>query len=351
MQADIMYKRYVGRKKYVFIALLLILFILSFVALNLGASRATLINLIGFFRGIDDQDANLILWRIRLPRILAAIVAGAALSISGCIMQNNLKNPLASPFTLGISNAAAFGANVAIILLDAGSTQSSTKDAVIINNPYIVNICAFVFSIFATFIVIKLAKLKFFSKEAIVLSGVALGSLFTAATTLIQYFAQDYQVAAAVFWTFGDLGRVSYKEVLIMATATLISYVYFYLHRWDYNTLEASDDVAKSLGVDVEKLRLRSLLLVSFATATAVSFIGVIGFIGLIAPHIMRRIVGSDLRFLIPTSTILGSVLLLLSDTIARTIISPIVLPVGVITSFLGAPLFLYLLIKEEDRG
>ncbi|CDF57383.1 FecCD family ABC transporter permease [Thermobrachium celere] len=351
MQADIMYKRYVGRKKYVFIVLLLILFILSFLALNLGASRTTLINLIGFFRGINDQDANLILWRIRLPRILAAIVAGAALSISGCIMQNNLKNPLASPFTLGISNAAAFGANVAIILLDAGSTQSSTKDAVIINNPYIVSICAFVFSIFATFIVIKLAKLKFFSKEAIVLSGVALGSLFTAATTLIQYFAQDYQVAAAVFWTFGDLGRVSYKEVLIMATATLISYIYFYVHRWDYNTLEASDDVAKSLGVDVEKLRLRSLLLVSFATATAVSFIGVIGFIGLIAPHIMRRIVGSDLRFLIPTSTVLGSVLLLLSDTLARTIISPIVLPVGVITSFLGAPLFLYLLIKGEGRG
>ncbi|GFR35422.1 FecCD family ABC transporter permease [Thermobrachium celere] len=351
MQADIMYKRYVGRKKYVFIVLLLILFILSILALNLGASRTTLINLIGFFRGIDDQDANLILWRIRLPRILAAIVAGAALSISGCIMQNNLKNPLASPFTLGISNAAAFGANVAIILLDAGSTQSSTKDAVIINNPYIVSICAFVFSIFATFIVIKLAKLKFFSKEAIVLSGVALGSLFTAATTLIQYFAQDYQVAAAVFWTFGDLGRVSYKEVFIMATATLISYIYFYVHRWDYNTLEASDDVAKSLGVDVEKLRLRNLLLVSFTTATAVSFIGVIGFIGLIAPHIMRRIVGSDLRFLIPTSTVLGSVLLLLSDTLARTIISPIVLPVGVITSFLGAPLFLYLLIKGEGRG
>ncbi|MCX7884196.1 MAG: iron ABC transporter permease [Caloramator sp.] len=350
MQVDIIYKKYIGKKKYVFIMLLLILFILSFIALNLGASKITLIDLIGFFSGINNQDANLIFWRIRFPRILAAIIAGAALSISGCIMQNNLKNPLASPFTLGISNAAAFGANVAIILLDAGSTQSSTKDAVIINNPYIVSVCAFIFSIFATLIVIKLAKLKFFSKEAIVLSGVALGSLFTAATTLIQYFAQDYQVAVAVFWTFGDLGRVSYKEVLIMAVATLISYTYFYVHKWDYNALEASDDIAKSLGVDVEKLRLRSLLLVSFATATSVSFIGVIGFIGLIAPHIMRRIIGSDLRFLMPTSAILGSVLLLLSDTLARTIISPIILPVGVLTSFLGAPLFLYLLIKGEAR-
>ncbi|WP_242947354.1 FecCD family ABC transporter permease [Caloramator proteoclasticus] len=350
MQAEIMYKRYVGRKKFVFAVLVIILFILSFIALNLGASSTTLLNLISFFTGITDETANLVLWRIRLPRILAAVVAGAALSISGCIMQNNLKNPLASPFTLGISNAAAFGANVAIILLDAGLTQSSTKDAIIINNPYLVSICAFVFSMIATLIVVKLAKLKFFSKEAIVLSGVSLGSLFTAATTLIQYFAQDYQVAAAVFWTFGDLGRVSYKEVLIMSATTLISYIYFYIHRWDYNTLEASDDVAKSLGVDVEKVRIRSLVLVSLVTATAVSFIGVIGFIGLIAPHIMRRIVGSDLRFLIPTSTILGSIILLLSDTLARTIISPIVLPVGVLTSFLGAPLFLYLLIKGEGR-
>ncbi|SEG13375.1 iron complex transport system permease protein [Caloramator fervidus] len=350
MQAGIIYKRYVNRKKYVVIVLVAILFTLLFISLNLGSSKATLINLMAFFKGIKDESANLILWRIRLPRILAAIVAGAALSISGCIMQNNLKNPLASPFTLGVSNAAAFGANVAIILLDAGSTQSSTKDAVIINNPYLVSICAFVFSMFATLIVVKLAKLKFFSKEAIVLSGVALGSLFTAATTLLQYFAQDYQVAAAVFWTFGDLGRVSYKEILIMVVITLISYVYFYIHRWDYNALEASDDVAKSLGVEVEKLRLRSLLLVSLVTATAVSFVGVIGFIGLIASHIMRRIVGSDLRFLIPTSTILGSVILLLSDTLARTIISPIVLPVGVLTSFLGAPLFLYLLIKGEDK-
>lgn len=350
MELNLIYKKYLDKKKYIFTLLILILLILSFIALNLGATKTTLLNLIGLTDDKKNEIVNLVLWRIRLPRILAAIVSGGALAISGCIMQNNLKNPLASPFTLGISNAAAFGANVAIILLGAGSVQSSSKDAVIINNPYLVSLSAFFFSMIATLLIIELAKLRVFSKEAIVLSGVALGSLFTAGTTLVQYFAQDFQVAAAVFWTFGDLGRTSWTEVLIIAVVTLVSFIYFYIHRWDYNTIEDSDDVAKSLGVNVERLRYHSMIMVSFATATAVSFIGVIGFVGLIAPHIMRRIVGSDLRFLIPTSAILGSIILLLSDTIARTIVSPIVLPVGVLTSFLGAPIFLYLLIKGEGR-
>lgn len=350
MDFNLIYKKYIDKKKYILALLILILFILSFIALNLGATKTTILNLTGLIKGAKDETVNLVLWRIRLPRILAAIVSGGALAISGCIMQNNLKNPLASPFTLGISNAAAFGANVAIILLGAGTIQSSSIDAVIINNPYIVSLSAFLFSMVATLLVIELAKLRVFSKEAIVLSGVALGSLFTAGTTLVQYFAQDFQVAAAVFWTFGDLGRTSWTEVLIIAVVTLASFIYFYSHRWDYNAIEDSDDVAKSLGVNVERLRYQSMIVVSLATATAVSFIGVIGFVGLIAPHIMRRIVGSDLRFLIPTSTILGSIILLLSDTLARTIISPVVLPVGVLTSFLGAPIFLYLLIKGEGR-
>lgn len=350
MELNLIYKKYLDKKKYIFTLLILSLLILSFIALNLGATKTTILNLIGLTDGTNGEIVNLVLWRIRLPRILAAIVSGGALAISGCIMQNNLKNPLASPFTLGISNAAAFGANVAIILLGAGSVQSSSKDAVIINNPYLVSLSAFFFSMVATLLIIELAKLRVFSKEAIVLSGVALGSLFTAGTTLVQYFAQDFQVAAAVFWTFGDLGRTSWIEVLIIAVVTLFSFIYFYIHRWDYNAIEDSDDVAKSLGVNVERLRYHSMLMVSLATATAVSFVGVIGFVGLIAPHIMRRIVGSDLRFLIPTSTILGSIILLLSDTIARTIISPVVLPVGVLTSFLGAPIFLYLLIKGEGR-
>jgi FecCD transport family. len=261
-------------------------------------------------------------------------------------MQNNLRNPLASPSTLGISNAAAFGANIAIIVFGAGSIQSSNTDAVIINNPYAVTASAFMWAMVGTLVIILLARLRGFSPEAMVLAGVAIGSLFSAGTILIQYFAQDVQVAAMVFWTFGDLGRASWKEVGIMAFLVIISIVYFMFKRWDYNVLDTGEETAKGLGVNVDRVRLEGMFVASLITAVTVSFLGIIGFIGLVGPQIIRRIIGADHRFLIPGSALMGALLLLCSDTLARTIIAPVVLPVGAITSFLGAPLFLYLLAR-----
>lgn len=167
---------------------------------------------------------------------------------------------------------------------------------------------------------------------------------FAAATTLIQFFAQDVQVAAIVFWTFGDLGRASWPDVRIMFFLVMLALLYFMLHRWDYNAIDSGEETAKGLGVDVEKLRLGGMLISSLITSVAVAFLGIIGFIGLVAPHMMRRVIGGDHRFLIPGTTVMGCLLLLASDTLARTIIKPVVLPVGAITSFMGAPLFLYLL-------
>jgi iron complex transport system permease protein len=259
-------------------------------------------------------------------------------------MQNILRNPLASPFTLGISQGAAFGAALAIVVLGAGSMQSRSADAVIIGNPYIVTISAFVFSMAATLVILFLASRVGVTPEAMVLAGVALGSLFAAATTLIQFFAQDVQVAAIVFWTFGDLGRASWPDVRIMFFLVMLALLYFMLHRWDYNAIDSGEETAKGLGVDVEKLRLGGMLISSLITSVAVAFLGIIGFIGLVAPHMMRRVIGGDHRFLIPGTTVMGCLLLLASDTLARTIIKPVVLPVGAITSFMGAPLFLYLL-------
>jgi iron complex transport system permease protein len=294
--------------------------------------------------------AALVIWNIRLPRVLAGIIAGAGLSAAGCVMQNNLKNPLASPFTLGISNAAAFGANIAIIGFGAGSIQSTSTDAVIINNPYLVTISAFAWSMAAALTILLLARFRGFSPESMILAGVAIGSLFSAATILIQYFAQDMQIAAVVFWTFGDLGRASWKEVIIMAVAVGLAVIYFMLKRWDYNALGSGEETAKGLGVNVERVRLGGMFVSSLITAVAVSFLGIIGFIGLVGPQIMRRIIGGDHRFLVPASVLMGSLLLLVSDTVARTIISPVVLPVGAITSFLGAPLFLYLLARGYQQ-
>lgn len=344
------YKRYTGKKLIVAICSIVIMFLLSIIAINAGSTNIKFSEIIKSIVGHGTEVSNVVVMRIRLPRIIAAIVAGAGLSVSGCVMQNNLRNPLASPSTLGISNAAAFGANLAIIVFGAGSFRSSGSDAVIIDNPYMVTVTAFALSMSASIVILLLAKLRSFSSQSIILAGVALGSLFTAGTTLIQYFADDVQVAAAVFWTFGDLGRVSWNEVLILAVVICTAMIYFMLKRWDYNAMDSGEESAKSLGVNVERVRFGGLLVSSLITAVSVSFLGIIGFIGLISPQIVRRIIGSDHRFLIPVSAIIGSVILLFADTLARTIIAPIILPVGAITSFLGAPLFLYILLRGQKK-
>ena len=326
--------------------LILSVFILAILSVNAGAAQLNPIEVLKSIFGYGTQLSSIVIWRIRMPRVVTAIIAGAGLSVAGCVMQNNLRNPLASPSTLGISNAAAFGANVAIILFGAGSIQSSSADTVIINNPYIVTISAFVCAMGATFLIVGLARLRGFTPESIVLAGVALCSLFTAGTTIIQYFAQDVQIAAAVFWTFGDLGRTSWTEVLILSVVVLGAIAYFVFRRWDYNALDNGEECAKSLGVNTQRIRMGGMLVSSMITAVAVSFLGIIGFIGLIGPQIMRRIIGPDHRFLIPASCLAGAALLLLSDTLGRVIISPVILPVGAITSLLGAPLFLYLLMR-----
>lgn len=344
------YKKYTKRKSLVILILISLVIFLSIISINAGSAKIDLHEVLLAFLAKGNDISQIVIWEIRLPRIVAGIIVGIGLAVAGAVMQNNLRNPLASPSTLGISNAAAFGANVAIVLLGAGTIQSSASDAVLINNPYIVAISAFVASMAATAIVMLLARIRRFSPESIVLAGVALGSLFTAGTTLIQYFAEDVQVAAAVFWTFGDLGRVSWKEVMILAIIIGFSLIYFMFRRWDYNALDSGEEIAKSLGVNVERVRLEGMVIASMITAVSVSFLGMIGFIGLVAPQIMRRIVGGDHRFLIPASALMGALLLLFSDTLARTIISPVVLPVGAITSFLGAPMFLYLLIRGNKK-
>ncbi|WP_125153288.1 FecCD family ABC transporter permease [Clostridium rectalis] len=340
------YKKYTGKKLRIALLLIVIILLLSIIAINAGSTSLKPHQILMTILGQGTDVSQVVIWRIRLPRVLVAIIAGAGLSVAGCVMQNNLRNPLASPSTLGISSASAFGANLAIVVFGAGNIRSTSADAVIINNPYIVTISAFICSMAATMIILFLATLQGFLPECIILAGVAIGSLFSAATTLIQYFAQDVQVAAAIFWTFGDLGRASWREVMIMAIVTTLSIIYFMFRRWDYNAMDSGEEVAKSLGVKVERVGFGGMLVSSLITSVIVSFLGVIGFIGLIGPQIVRRLIGGDHRFLIPISALMGTVLLLISDTIARTLVAPIILPVGAITSFLGAPLFFYLLLR-----
>lgn len=319
------YRQYIHKKYLLGLILGALIFIMAIFAINAGSANLSFKDTLMTLLGQGTKMTTAVVWRIRMPRIIAAIVAGAGLSVAGCVLQNNLRNPLASPSTLGVSSAAAFGANFAIIILGAGS-------------------------MIATLVILALAKLKDFTPEAVVLAGVALSSLFSAGTTLMQYFAQDAQVAAAVFWTFGDLGRVSWKEVHILSAMTLMALIFFMFRRWDYNALDSGEETAKSLGVNVEKIRFESMLVSSMITSVSVAFLGVIGFVGLIAPQIVRRLIGNDQRYLLPLSTLMGALILLIADTLARTLISPVILPVGAITSFFGAPLFLYMLMRGHKK-
>ncbi len=342
------YRVYTRKKTSLIAAIIIVTLLLGILAMALGSAGLSPLEVIRALAGAGDQRTTQIVVHIRLPRVLAALVAGIGLALAGCIMQNVLQNPLASDYTLGISQGAAFGAAVAILVLGAGSANAAGagNDALLIRNPYLVTVSAFAGSLVATLTILLMAKYRGITPEAMILAGVAMGSLFTAGTVLVQYFSTDVQVASIVFWTFGDLGRASWQDLSIMSVVTLMALVYFNIKRWDYSALSSGDEIASSLGINVERTRMVGMFLASLMTATVVSFLGIIAFVGLVAPHLMRRFIGDDYRFLIPASAVSGSLLLLVSDTLARTVISPVVLPVGAITSFMGAPLFIYLLVR-----
>lgn len=340
------YCRHLAFRRYCLLGMGLLCLLAALFAINVGSAATRPADIFKrLFQGGMDMSST-VLWSIRLPRVLAGLLAGAGLATAGCAMQTCLRNPLASPSTLGITNAAAFGANLAIALLGAGQMRSTASDAISIANPYLVTICALGASLIATGAILALGRLRRFTPESVVLAGVALGSLFIAGTALVQYFATDAQIAAMVFWTFGDLGRVAWREVGILAFIVLSCLGFLIRQAWSFNAMDSGADTASSLGVNVERTRLGAMLAASLITSVAVSFMGVIGFVGLIAPHAMRHLLGLDHRLLLPASALGGAFLLLCTDTLARTLIAPVVLPVGAVTAFFGAPLFLWILVK-----
>ena len=341
------YKAYVSKKITIILIGIVATIVMFLVSVSVGAVSIPIPDIIAtIFGGGGTSLYERIIWNIRIPQALTAIVAGAGLAIAGVSMQSVLRNPLASPFTLGLSSAAAFGAAVGILLFGAGTTGSSIADAVVINNPYLTTMSAFFFSILTTVIILFISKIRSATPETMILAGVAISSLFSAGLMAIQYFVDDTRLASIVFWQFGDVARASWTELGLITLMTVICFIYFIYKRWDYNSIDAGEETAKGLGVNVDRTRILGMIAASLISATVVAFLGIIGFVGLVCPHMMRRIVGDDHRFLIPASFVCGAVLLLVSDTVARTLIAPTVLPVAVITAFLGAPVFLYLIIR-----
>lgn len=349
------HRAFIRPKIYLLIWLLLGLFILTVGSIAVGSYDMSLLSILRTLLGLEEGPHKIVVWNIRMPRITAAMITGCGLGLSGLATQSLLRNPLASPFTLGISQGAAFGAAFSIVVLGAAGIQQSalrTADTstFTILNIYAVTFFAFLGAMTATLVILILARLKKMSPESIILAGVALSSLFTSGTILIQYFATDVEIATVVFWTFGDVARSSWQEIGLLGVVSACVIIYFVFHRWDLNALAAGDDYAKGLGVEINRLRLAGMFLAALLAALATAFHGVIAFLGLLAPHIGRSLAGSDHGLLVPYSCLVGSLLLLTADTLGRMLVGSGTLPVGVLTSFMGAPLFLYLLMKGLRR-
>lgn len=291
----------------------------------------------------DKGTFSIIFFEIRVPRTLAAFFVGAALGLSGSMMQAVLKNPLASPFTLGISQASAFGASFSIIVLQTYSTTTSFEAG------FITALFAFATSMISTLLIISLGKKGNMSPESLILFGVALGAFFSAFTMLLQYFAQDSDAAATLFWTFGDLSKANDTSVGLIAIVLTISLLFYFRIFWKFDALMLGEDSAKSLGIDTKRLRFSAMIIASLLSAISVCFFGIIGFVGLIAPHIIRLTIGNSHKYVLPLSALCGGMLLLLADIVSRTVLNPVIIPVGIITSMIGAPMFLYFLYRRNS--
>ncbi len=287
---------------------------------------------------LDDPIIQTILWEIRLPRIAMAIVAGASLGVAGAILQGVLRNPLAEPFTLGISSAAAMGASLAII----GGLKFFGTYSVVLN--------AFISAFVATIVIYTIAKSKGMTPESIILAGIAIMFLLDAVTSFTQYLGTAEQVQAVVFWMMGSVSVASWETVTVVFTIALISIPYLIYKASDITIMGAGEETAHSLGINVEHVRMRTLIFAALLTASVTAFCGIIGFIGLVSPHVTRMIIGGDNRYVIPGSALVGGILLLGADTVARTILAPMILPVGIMTAFVGVPFFMFLFMRRRKE-
>ncbi len=341
------YKKATLKKVAIILSFLVVAFVMLIVAISIGTSEIAFDKVIRALFGDGDKSTVLIVQNMRAPRAIAALVVGAGLALAGAIMQSVLKNPMASPSTLGVGNAAVFGANFAIVVLGGGAVVGGVS---VMSNAYAVSAFALIFALLAVIVILLLSKFKHFSNTTVVLAGLGVGAIFTAATTILQYFSTDTQLTSAVYWSFGDLGRATYTIDLAIFVTVAVSFVVFMLLSFKLNAFSSGEETAKSLGVRVQALSCTSLFIASLITALCVAFFGVIAFVGLMAPQIAKRIVGNDTRFLLPASTLLGAIILIVADVLCRVVIPGVTLPVGAITSLFGGPMFIYILLRSKEK-
>jgi len=313
--------------------------LLAFVGMKFGAvSRSWPDIFHALFSSTGDENLRYFVVHLRLPKVVAALAVGAALAVSGVILQNVLNNPLASSFTLGLSQGAAFGASFSMIVV------ASTAGMIGIS---IVALGAFAGALSAALLILAFSLVRGMTPQGLILAGVALSSLFGAATMSLQYFASDHQIAATVYWTFGDLSKGSWHEAIMVGCVMLVGLAYALRHSLDYDALRWGDAQARALGVSVIQLRCASLLAASLMSAIATAFYGVIGFVGLVSPHMIRLLFPHCGHFfLLGSAALFGAFFLLAADLVAQSLLYPTLLPIGIICAFTGVPVFLFLLFR-----
>ncbi len=289
---------------------------------------------------IGDVNKDWVICEARFPRIAAGIIAGVGLACAGAVMQSTMKNPLADPYTTGISSGASFGATIAIV---SGITLINGQFSLVLN--------AFIFSLIPTAVIVVVSAMKRASPTTIILAGIAVMYVFNAMTTVLMLMADPNDMADVYAWQVGSLGITSKDDIPIMFVVTVIGVAIMWALSGKINVLASGDENAKTLGIDADKLRIFCLIVVSLVAAAIVSFTGIIGFVGLVCPHVARMFIGSDNKYLIPASAALGALMLIVSDLIGKTIIAPAVLQVGVITAFIGGPMLIYLLLKQKKEA
>ena len=335
------YRRTTARRLTFIVSAVVICAVVAIYAITLGPYPLTFSQVYGILwdelinMPQTDIEAAHVVLELRLPRILAAIVCGVAFAVCGVAMQSILKNPLADPYTMGISSGAGFGAAIALIL----GLEVISGGGVVIN--------AFIFAMIPTAIILFLSRFRRATPTMMILCGTSLMYMFNALTQLFMIIADPDDLSTVYRWMVGTLDNVGYDDLLIILVVTVAGVLILQLLANRLNVIGSGDESARTLGVNVDTERLLILVLITVVAASVVSFTGIIGFVGLVSPHIARLMVGSDNRYLLPASAAVGALLLLVADILSRTV-SDLMLPVGVVTACIGGPLFMFLILRTD---
>ncbi|MHC8308991.1 FecCD family ABC transporter permease [Pseudomonas sp. GT1P32] len=337
------YRQRVLRKRLILVALAVLLVFSVLLDLALGPASYSLREVLGALFSPDTAPAQVrvVMWDIRLPVALMAVAVGAALSLAGAQMQTILNNPLASPFTLGLSAAASFGAAMGLAFGVALFPLAAQ---------YMVPLNAFIMAMLCALLIHFLSMRRGVTAETIVLLGIALVFTFNALLALVQFFATEQAVAAVVFWTMGSLTKATWPKLGVICAVILITLPIFAKRAWALTALRLGDDKAASFGINVRSLRFQTLIMVSLLASFPVAFVGTIGFIGLVGPHIARMLIGEDQRFFLPASLLTGALILSASSVVSKTLIPGAIFPIGVVTSLIGVPFFISLILGGKKN-